>query len=154
MSVLKRLYASGGPEIIYATLEISDGLTTYHLLKGMEDLVLGGQLYSGVGIDVALPKRSASGMQDLIFAIDNANGLVGRLLREALSAKREITVVLREFTSDDTTTPAKNPITFKVKTGTITNTVAQLKAGYFDLLNTAWPRRLYELGTYRGLTYL
>lgn len=154
MSILKRLYASGGPEIIYTTLEITDGITTYYLLKGMEDLVLGGQLYTGLGIDVALPKRNSSGMQDLTFAIDNTTGEVGRLLREALSAGRQMTVILREFTSDDVSVPARNPITFRVKTGSVNNTTAQITAGYFDLLNTAWPRRLYEIDTYRGLTYL
>jgi hypothetical protein len=136
------------------TLEITDGITTYYLLKGMEDLVLGGQLYNGVGIDVALPKRNASGMQDLTFAIDNTTGEVGRLLREALSAGRSMIVTLREFTSDDVSVPARTPITFQVKTGTINNSIAQINAGYFDLLNTAWPRKIYELATYRGLTYL
>jgi hypothetical protein len=154
LSIIKRLYASGGPEIIYVTLEITDGVTTYWLLQGMEDLVLGGQLYQGVGIDVALPKRNASGMQDLTFAIDNTTGEVGRLLREALSAKRSIVVTLRKFTSDDVSVPALNPITFQVKTGAITNETANITAGYFDLLNTAWPRRLYDLFTFPGLTYL
>lgn len=154
MSILKRLYASAGPEIIYTTLEITDGITTYWLLQGMEDLVLGGQLYTGIGIGVALPKRNASGMQDLSFAIDNTTGEVGRLLREALSAGRQMTVTLRQFTSDDVSAPATTPITFQVKTGSINNSTAQITAGYFDLLNTAWPRRLYELDTYRGLTYL
>lgn len=154
MSILKRLYASGGPEIIYTTLEITDGVETYWLLKGMEDMILGGQLYTGLGIDVALPKRNASGMQDLTFAIDNTTGEVGRLLREALSAGRQIIVTLREFTSDDVSVPARNPITFNVKTGSINNSTAQITAGYFDLLNTAWPRRIYDLAVFRGLTYL
>lgn len=154
MSILKRLYASGGPEIIYDTLTITDGIGTYRLLKGMEDMVLGGELYTGAGIDIALPKRNASGMQDLVFAIDNTSGLVGFLIRVAISQGREITVTLQQFTSDDPTTPAQNPINFKVKNGTITNGVAQITAGYFDMLNTAWPRRLYELNTYRGITYL
>ena len=154
MSIIKRLYASAGPEIIYTTLEITDGVTTYHLLKGMEDLVLGGQLYMGIGIDVALPKRNASGMQDLTFAIDNTTGEVGRLLREALTAGRKMTVTLREFTSDDTSTPARSPITFNVKKGVVNNSIAQVTAGYFDLLNTAWPRRLYDLAIFKGLTYV
>ena len=154
MSIIKRLYASAGPEIIYTTLEITDGITTYWLLQGFEDLVLGGQLYSAVPFDVALPKRNASGMQDLSLAIDNTTGEVGRLLREALSAGRQMTVTMRQFTSDDVRAPATTPITFQVKTGSINNSTAQITAGYFDLLNTAWPRRLYEISTYRGLTYL
>ena len=154
MSILKRLYASGGNEAIYTTLEITDGISTYWLLKGMEDMILGGQLYSGAGIDVALPKRNSSGMQDLIFAIDNTSGEVGRLLREALSAGRPMTVTMREFTSDDVSVPSRTPITFKVKNGKINNSVAQITAGYFDLLNTAWPRRTYDVSTYPGLTYI
>lgn len=154
MSILKRLYASGGPEIIYTTLEITDGITTYWLLQGFEDLVLGGQLYSAVPFDVALPKRNASGMQDLTFAIDNTTGEVGRLLREALTAGRKMTVTMREFTSDDTSAPARSPITFNVKKGVVNNSIAQVTAGYFDLLNTAWPRRLYDLAIFKGLTYV
>lgn len=33
MSILKRLYASSGPEIIHEVLEITDGITTYWMTK-------------------------------------------------------------------------------------------------------------------------
>lgn len=154
MSILSRLYASGGPEIIYEALKIEDGVNTFRFVKGFEDLILAGELYTGLGIDIALPKRDNSGAQDLTFAIDNTNGEPNRVIREAVAAKRDVTVTLSLFTSDDLTQPAETPISMRVKYGTVTNQQAQITAGYFDLLNTAWPRRLYDMVNFPGLKYL
>ncbi|WXL23911.1 DUF1833 family protein [Ectopseudomonas mendocina] len=154
MSILRRLYASGGNEIIYDTVTISDGVQTYRLVKGFENMILGGVEFEGAGIDIAIPKRSATGTQNLVVAIDNTSGIPGKLLRDAQRAKRQVVVTFRQFTSDNPSTDAQRPLQFAMKSATITNGKLQITAGYFDLLNTAWPRRLYTLNKFRGLTYL
>lgn len=159
MSILKRLYASNGPERIHEVLEVTDGITTFWLTKGWDDL--GVTLETGeqvtctpCGMDVALPARNDDGTQDLAFALSNVDGEASRLVREAIDAGRNMRLVYRAYTSNDLGAPAHAPYRFRIKSGTVTATQVSFMAGYFDLLDTAWPRNRYTLNRYPGLRYL
>lgn len=159
MSILKRLYASAGPEIIHEVLQISDSLTTYYLTRGWDPLMV--MLENGVivtctpcGMDLAIPARNDDGTQDLNFALSNIDGIASAFIRSALAAGRNMSLVYRVYTSDDLGAPAHAPNRFKIKSGTVTATQASITAGYFDLLDTAWPRNTYNLNKFPGLRYL
>lgn len=159
MSILKRLYASSGPEIIHEVLAISDGTVTHYLTRGWDELTVTLETGETVtctpcGLDLALPARNEDGTQDLNFALCNVDGAASAFVREALRERRTMTLVYRAYTSDDMTEPAHAPHHFKIKTGSVTATEVQVSAGYFDLLNTAWPRNVYSLNKYPGLRYL
>lgn len=159
MTILRTLYASGGTQVIHPTLEITDGVESYFLTNGFSDLTATLEdartvTFTACGMDVALPKRDSNGAQDLRFALSNIDGAVSRFVRTALSESREILVVYRQFLSDDLGAPAEAPYRFKVKSGSISATEAQLTAGYFDLLSTGWPRKRYTLNFAPGIRYL
>lgn len=159
MSILKRLYASAGPEMIHEVLQITDGISTFWLTKGWDELTI--TLESGevvtctpCGMDLALPARNDDGTQDLQFAISNIDGVASRLVRESLAAGRSMTLTYRAYTSDDLGAPAHAPHRFRIKNGSVTATQVSFTAGYFDLLDTAWPRNRYTLNRFPGLRYL
>ena len=159
MSILKRLYASAGPEIIHEVLQVTDGITTYYLTKGWDELVVTLEDESVVtctpcGMDLAIPARNDDGTQDLNFSLSNIDGVASAFIRSALSAGRSMSLVYRVYTSDDLGAPAHAPNRFKIKSGTVTATQVSITAGYFDLLDTAWPRNTYNLNKFPGLRYL
>lgn len=159
MSILKRLYASSGPELIHEVLEVSDGITTYWMTKGWDDLVVileTGEAVTCIpcGMDLALPARNDDGTQDLTFALSNIDGVASGFIRAALRDQRRMTLVYRVYTSDDLGAPAHAPHRFKIKGGSVTATQVSITAGYFDLLDTRWPRNTYNLSKFPGLRYL
>ncbi|MGC5620422.1 DUF1833 family protein [Enterococcus faecalis] len=159
MTVLKRLYASAGPEIIHETLQITDGVNTHYLTRGWDDLT--ATLETGVtvtflacGMDLALPARNADGTQDLKFALCNVTGEISAYVQEVLREGRQCQLAYRVYISTDLTAPAEQPHWFTVKSGQWTATQVDITAGYFNLLETAWPRRTYNLLDFPGLRYI
>ncbi|MCB5297569.1 DUF1833 family protein [Yersinia intermedia] len=159
MTVLNRLYASSGSEVIIQTLEIAVGSNVYWLTRGWEDIT--AVLETGVsatftacGIDIALPARNSDGTQDLKFAISNIDGVVSMAIRDALDNLSTASLTYRCYVSTDLSAPATKPYTLTVKSGYWTATEVQITAGYMNVLDTAWPRHRYTLPNYPGLRYL
>ncbi|MNG27050.1 hypothetical protein D3C84_1121190 [compost metagenome] len=63
-------------------------------------------------------------------------------------------MVFRIFISTDLTTPAEAPYRMTVLGGSMEGSTVQLQAGYFDLINLAWPRRKYTLAFAPCLRYI
>ncbi|WP_017346104.1 DUF1833 family protein [Pantoea sp. A4] len=159
MTILNRLYASSGSEVIIETLEIVVGTNTYWLTKGYEDITATledgtSRTFIACGIDIALPARNADGTQDLQFAISNVEGTVSAAIRSALSELSSATLTYRHYVSTDLTAPASTAYTLAIKSGYWTSTEVQITAGYMNVLNTAWPRYRYTLPNFPGLRYL
>lgn len=159
MTILNRLYASAGPEIIHETLQITDGTATHYLTKGWDDITATLETAETVtfiacGMEIALPARNSDGTQDLKFALCNITGEISEYIRTVLKEGRECRLAYRSFVSTDLSAPAEPPHWFAVKSGQWTATQVDVTAGYFDLLSTAWPRRLYDLNHFPGLRYI
>jgi len=159
MTVLNRLYASSGEEVIIETLQINVGNNVYYLCKGYEDITAVTEngdavTFQACAIDIALPARNSDGTQDLQFAICNIDGVVSTAIRDALANIQGASLTYRNFISTDLTAPASVPYTLAIKTGSWTATVAQITAGYMNVLDTAWPRYRYTLPDYPGLRYM
>ncbi|HDZ1470639.1 TPA: DUF1833 family protein, partial [Klebsiella pneumoniae] len=89
MTILERLYASSGSEVIHDTLQISAGDDNYWLTSGWDDVSVtleNGQpvTFEASAIDIALPARNADGTQDLKFAISNIDGRVSEAIDKIL----------------------------------------------------------------------
>lgn len=159
MSILERLYASGGSEIEHETLAITVGGETHYLTKGWEDLTAvleTGQAvtFKACGMDVAKPARNADGVQDLRFALTNIDGVVSTKIRSALAARQEMTVTLRVYLSSDLLAPIKRPLSMVIKGGQWSATEVQITAGFMNILDTAWPRDRFNLSQHPGLRYI
>lgn len=158
-SVLNRLYASGGDEVIIDTLQITVGGQSYWLTRGWDDFTVtletgSKATFTGSAIDVALPARNSDGTQDLKFAISNIDGVVSSAIRNALDNLSNATLTFRRYISTDLSAPASPPITLAIKEGYWTATEVQITAGYMNILDTLWPRYRYTLADFPGLRYL
>ncbi len=159
MTILDRLYASSGSEVIIETLQINIGSTVHFFCKGYEDItatVENGDVltFSAASIDIALPARNSDGTQDLQFAISNIDGEVSTAIRKALENLEIGSLTYRQYISTDLSAPATVPYTLAIKSGSWTAIQAQITAGYMNVLDTAWPRFRYTLNEFPGLRYM
>lgn len=159
--VLKRLYASGGTEVLLYLVELqcaawSDSI---RIAKGFDNPTVTTEdgrtvTFTGAGIDLALPKKDASGNQNIRFAIDNVTGEAQKLIEEAIEAKSKITLTMRTYIDTDLAAPADFPFVATVKSAQFDTGKVQVDAGFFDLINTSWPRDLYTTVFAPGLKYM
>lgn len=159
MTILERLYASSGSEVIHDTLQITAGDKHYWLTAGWDNVTAvleNGQTatFEGCAVDIALPARNADGTQDLKFAISNIDGVVSSAIDNILDELKSARLTFRRYISTDLSAPAAAPYTLEVKNGTWTATSVQLTAGYMNVLKTAWPRFRYSLAEHPGLRYM
>ncbi|HHS9966820.1 TPA: DUF1833 family protein [Raoultella ornithinolytica] len=159
MTILDRLYASDGSEVIIETLQISIGDSVYYFCKGYEDMTTATEngdtiTFIASAIDIALPARNSDGTQDLQFAISNIDGEVSTSIRNALSNLDNASLTYRQYISTDLSAPATVPYTLAIKSGSWTAIQAQITAGYMNVLDTAWPRFRYTLNEFPGLRYM
>lgn len=159
MTVLNRLYASGGSEVILETLEINVAGKRHWLAGGWTDFtatIETGEVktFTACGIDIALPAKNADGTQDLNFAICNVDGVVSSEVRDAINNLQDAYLIYRCFISTDRSAPANVPYTLTIKSGYWTAVEVQFTAGYMNVLDTAWPRWRYTLPDFPGLRYI
>ena len=159
MSILDVVYSSApAAEVIISTLEIKHptAFETIRICDGFEDQTVTLEDDSVVtflagGIDIALPKKDTSGQQTLAFAIDNVTGEAERAVDAAIEAGGQVTVIFRPYLYSDLSAPAEPPLVLTMVGGQFEGSVVQIEAAYFDLLNTAWPRKRYTLEFAPGL---
>lgn len=159
MTLLERLYASSGSEVIHDTVQISAGESNYWLTRGWDNVSVtleNGEkaTFEGCAVDIALPARNADGTQDLKFAISNIDGVVSSAIDNILDELKSAKLTFRRYISTDLSAPAAAPYTLEVKNGTWTATSVLLTAGYMNVLKTAWPRFRYSLAEHPGLRYM
>ena len=156
---LNRLYASGGSEILFNTLQITVGSQSYWLVENFEDITAvteAGETvtFLAAAMAIALPARNKDGTQDLQFAVSNIDGIVSTAIRNALANLSNGTLVMRQYISTDLSSPASPPIVLQIKDGYWNATEVQITAGFLNILKTAWPRYRYTLPVFPGLRYL
>lgn len=159
MTILNRLYASSGTEVIIETLQINIGDEVLYLCDGYDDITVtteSGDVVTFIAsaIAVALPARNSDGTQDLQFAVSNIYGEASIAIMKALDNLDGAAITYRKYTSDDLSLPAEPPYTLTVKSGYWQGATAQITAGYMNVLDTAWPRYRYTLPFYPGLRYM
>lgn len=157
--ILNRLYASGGSEILFNTLQITVGGQNYWLVENFEDITAVTEAgatvtFQAAAMAVALPARNKDGTQDLQFAISNIDGIVSNAIRNALANLNNGTLIMRQYISTDLSLPSAPPLVFHIKDGYWKATEVQITAGFLNILKTAWPRYRYTLPNFPGLRYL
>lgn len=161
MSILERVYASGGEEVLVDTLELSSPawVESFRFCNGFDDRLLTNEsgatrLFSATAIQIALPKKSNTGTQTLTFAIPIVDGSAQQAIDQALESGAPCTLTYRVFLDQDPTAPAQAPYVMTVTGGVMEEDMLTVQAGFFDMLNTAWPRLRYTTRFAPGLTYL
>lgn len=160
MSILETVYASGGDIIIHTLeLECAAWAGSIFICNGFENQTCIDEnarqiTFIAAGIAVALPKKNNTGAQVLVFAIDNVTGEAQALIDSALEAEERVMLIYRAFLASDKSVPADTPYRMTVLSGEMKGSVIQVQAGFFDLLNTSWPRDRYTATFAPGLRYV
>lgn len=160
-TILNRLRSSGGTEVIHHVIELrcEAWASPIALCNGYRDLFVTtedeyGLEAKAVGMDVALPKKDATGSQSLRFALDNVLGEVTKAVKESIRDGQPIQLIYRPYTSNDLSAPADNPLYMEVRSVVSTGSVVEITAGFFDLIDTQFPRQVYNSEFAPGLKYL
>lgn len=106
------------------------------------------------GLDVALPKRDASGAQNLTFALDGVRLEATRLLRESESQGLPIHLEYAEYLLSDLSEPASDVYYFIVRSFTAQADHVEITAGLFDLIDMRFPRWHYDSETAPCLEFM
>jgi hypothetical protein len=161
MSILDVVRASGGTEVIIPTLELSSDAwaDSLYVCAGFEDLAATLEdgtpvTFQACGMSVTLPKKSNDAAQVIRCAIDNVTGEAQQRVDAAKDAQSKITAVYRTYLSIDLTAPAERPIRMSVLNANISGATLNFDGGYFDLINTAWPRERYTSEFSPGVKYI
>lgn len=160
-TILSELYASGGDDVILHTIELSCDAWTNPVCL-VRDFVnhtmttedLRELAFVGCGMDVSLPKRDATGAQNLTFAIDGIRTEAAKLLRSAIAEQVPIRLIYRCYVYSDLTQPAEAPLTLIVRSYRAQSNHVEVTAGLFDLIDMRWPRRVYNSLFSPGLKYM
>jgi hypothetical protein len=161
MTILERVFASGGTEVVIPTLELTcpawdapillcNGYEN-HTCTTEDDRVL---TFVASGIAIALPKKGTQCTQVLNFAIDNVTGEAQKLIDQAIESGERVTLIFRHYLSSDLSAPAEPPYRFVVREGGMEGSTLNVSAAFFDMINTAWPRNFYTADFAPGIKYL
>lgn len=161
MSLIETVYASAPTDqVILPTLEILvPGYTPIRVVAAFEDVTATLETdetvtFQAGPFDYERPSKDSSGNQMLKFSIANVTGEAQKAVEFALDADAEVPIIYREFLSSDLTAPAINPVEMTMRGGQFQGIMVQIEAGYYDLLNTAWPRNRYTVDFAPGLRYI
>lgn len=160
MSILQQVYAQGG-DVILHTIELTStawGGAPIALVRDYQDHTVTTEddrelLVRASGMAVALPKRDASGAQDITFALDGVRPEATRLLRQAQDAGAEVRLTYRCYLYSDLSEPAEQPHYFIVRRFVAQADHVEVTAGLFDFIDMRWPRVLYDSNTAPALKY-
>lgn len=161
MSLIETVYASApSDQVILRTIEILvPGEDPIRVVSAYDDLI--ATLETGETVTFQAgpfesmePKKNTNGQQNLTFGIANVMGEVQKAVDAAIESGAEVPVNYRVFLSGDLSVPAAKPYKMTLRGGTLEGLMAQIEAGYFDLLNHAWPRRRYVASEFPGLRYM
>ena len=152
-------YASGGPlpiNTIEATCSI--WLSPILICDGYEDRVCGTEdsrtlVFTAMALEQALPNQDNSAFQNLILALDNADGSVQLKIEQAKAANARITLISRRYLEGNLTYPAER-YRMSLLNRQYESVTATLTCGLFDLLGTAFPRDQLTPSVAPGLLYI
>lgn len=161
MSIIETVYASAPTDkVILPTLEILvPGFDPIRVVAAYEDLTATLETAETVTFQAGPfqykePAKDTKGNQTLTFSIANVTGEAQKAIDAALASDAQVPVNYRVFLSGDLSAPAKQPYKMILRGGTFEGMMVMVEAGYFDLLNTAWPRKRYLSEDFPGLRYI
>lgn len=105
------------------------------------------------GLAVSIPKRDATGAQNLTLALDGVRPEATRLLRQAEAEQRQVNVTVRTYLHSDLSEPADQPYYLIMRSFSAKDNHVEITAGLFDLIDMRWPRMLYNSITAPCLKY-
>ncbi|WP_414430857.1 DUF1833 family protein [Alcanivorax sp. IL3] len=160
-TLLNKVYASAPTDaVLIQTLDIRvTGEAPVLLCNGFNEVTATLETEEQVTFEpgnlvVSLPDKNDTGQQSLNFGIWNATGRAQQVVAAALNSGEQVPVVYREYLSNDLSAPQSSPLPFIMVGGEFRGIELQIEASYYDILNSRWPRQIYDSNNAPGLKYL
>jgi len=159
MTILKVVYASAPTnELIIPTLEVQLPTEWIRVCCGFEDQYLGLETsemvwFQACSLSITLPSKNATGVQTLNFGVPGMDGQTQRHVDVALEEDIEVKLIYREYLQSDKSAPARAPYVMTMRGGAFVGDDGEFQAGYYDILNTAWPRERFTAETAPGIRF-
>jgi hypothetical protein len=160
-TILDIFRASAGKDVIIPTLELSCPAwsESIFICAGFSNLTAideSGRVltFLASGMDVSLPKKNNEGGQSLGIAIDNVTGEAQSKIDLANAGGHKITLIYRTYLESDLSAPAERPMRMTALSASMNGATINTIGGYYDLINSAWPRDRYTAIFAPGLKYL
>ena len=161
MNPIDIVRASGGKDVEIPTLELNciAWAEPIYICGGFFDQVCTTEdgltiTFEAAGIDVAIPKKSNEGSQTLGVAIDNVRGIAKQRLDEAKAQGAQVVLIYRLYLDSDRSGPCERPMGMKLLSFVADGPTIEIQAGYFNLINSSWPRRRYTATFSPGVKYI
>lgn len=160
-TILDVFRASAGSDLIIPTLELTCPAwpVGIFICAGFRDIQAIDELgrvlnFVAAGMDVSLPKKNNEGGQSLGVAIDNVTGEAQEKIDLANATGQRITMIYRTYLESDLSAPAEKPMRMNALSAAMNGATINTIGGYYDLINSAWPRDRYTATFAPGLKYL
>jgi hypothetical protein len=160
-TILDIFRASGGGDCIIPTLELtctawSEPIFICAGFANLQAIDENGRpiTFLAAGLDVSLPKKNNDGGQSLGVAIDNVTGEAQAKIDLAKETGARIMMIYRTFLESDTSHPAEPPMRMTALSASMEGATVRTIGGYYDLINSAWPRFRYTAGWAPGIKYI
>lgn len=159
MNPIEQCYASGGDLIIKTIEARAEGEASSLLFcQGYQDMVCTTEdgrtlTFSAMALDDSLPKNDSSGYQSLNIALDNTMGEVQKVVEDYRARGKRVYMTHREYLYSDLSYPASK-YHLTVLNREYADNTATFSCGFFDLLNTGYPRDKLTVLVAPGLQYL
>lgn len=161
MNAIDIARASGGTDVEIPTLELTCEAWTesVFICGGFFNQVFTTEdgrtvTFEAGGMDVALPKKGNEGAQTLGIAIDNVRGRAQQLLDQAKASGSTVLLTYRLYLDSDHSEPCERPMVMEMLSFVARGPTVEIQAGYFNLINAAWPRRRYTTQFSPGIKYI
>lgn len=158
---LEEVNASGGNVAYIRGLELTCPAWSESklVINGFKDQLLGTEdgrvlLFKAINLGISLPSKDGKGNQTLTFATDNTTGEVTDLVDLSVEENATVTCVYRTWLSSNKAAPSERPYRLTVLGGELQGVIANLDAGYFNILMTAYPRRYLTADYAPALRYI
>lgn len=131
------------------------GMDIYgHILTLEADAPLNGGeevLFQAVMFTFKLAAQTDARISGMEISIDNATKIISTYLDEAVTTRSPMTVIYREWLSDDLTQPRIIIGSMTIPKVTSAVLTVNATAEFTDLVNKKFPNKLYRPSDYRGL---
>jgi hypothetical protein len=107
--------------------------------------------FTAVEVTAERPEFSEGKTPECSLTIDNVGRLLVPQLNDAVAVRADLTVIYREYRSDDTSEPCYGPVEFKLRQVSMQDTRLTGIARVDDLANRKFPSRVYTIREFPGL---
>lgn len=97
------------------------------------------------------PEVNAAGVPEYLVTVDNATAEIARMLMSVSASPSPLTVVIRQYRSDDLTKPAGRLIPGEIRHVDAPESSVTIKIGFGQIANMPFPKELFTPRRFPGL---